>query len=168
MRCLEVSLAHRLKFGWMLTLAVLSAALLLGCLPAVYAQSTGRLPVLDLKASTTAEASERAREAFQKGQIVRMVGTDPEQLKKTLGISLIQARPTEQQRSFRAGGKAASAKREPSVLRVSAVRRTARGEVHQYAGYTSAKDPAARTSWVRQFDRWAAKESEAAPQTGAP
>lgn len=154
---------QRLRFAWILFAFLL--ALVFSTF--AHAQTGDSLRVFDIGADSTEMSIKQARRALKAGQVVRAVGGDPGRLKKAFGLPLTDARPTEKQEFSGAGKKAINPEQrlskaggEPTVLRVVAVRQNARGEVHQYLGYTSAKDSAPETSWVRQFDRWLQKEVE--------
>ncbi len=150
-----------LKWNWMFLALVLCCAF---ALPTFAQTANRKLEVLDLKPVPSASAIWQARKAFQSGQVIRAVGSTPEQLRKVLGIPIFRGGAT----ASSSDGNLGVSDPVALVLRAVAVRRTERGEVRQLLSYGPADDPTPEKTWKRGMERWLEKEAAGTSEAQAP
>jgi hypothetical protein len=130
---------------------------------AVQAQTSQRVPadeirVIDLKPNTQGQDLARARWAYRKGHIIRIIGGTGSDLRDMLGIAAVE--PTAQTSSSNSPSQKSPG---PHVSRIVAVRMTEQGSLHQFSQFSHSS--IADTSGGA-FQEWADQEIQAAKGGG--
>jgi Bacterial Ig-like domain (group 3)/Galactose oxidase, central domain len=130
---------------------------------AVQAQTSQRVPadeirVIDLKPNTQGQDLARARWAYRKGHIIRIIGGTGSDLRDMLGIAAVA--PTAQTSSSNSPSQKSPG---PHVSRIVAVRMTDQGSLHQFSQFSHSS--IADTS-AEAFQEWADEEIQAAKVGG--
>src|SRR5262249_29980842 len=138
----HVSLLHRMA----------SFAGLLVFFLALPTAAAADVKTLDLLPQADAKASADAREAFRRGDIVRIVGGKPEDLQRLLGIGgvVLNGRQT-----VGSGSSNAPVPLEPQLV---AARATRTGALHQFVQLAPRGVNAGNPGVMSGFERWAEKE----------
>jgi len=125
------------------------------------------IQVIDLAPNASGDSLTAARQKFQQGQIVRVVGGTREDVDRLLQITLSESSAKATNLASQASaGNPGQAKQPPQAATI-AVRSTGRGSLHEYLSFNATSNPTDPSANTR-FWQWVDEEREKAKQDQDP